>query len=325
MENCNIADLMHMKQLLEKRVANLEARHKELIACAAKEMLIQGSHQDILQEQRLGQNYEEHTLAAANAIAKNNNGFSESNKKLQPTVKCVEQLNNESAWKIDSTSSHPVHSETKNISIEQGLITRRHSVRWKHGDELTTESMTFWAVAKYVTCEWKGIVKNVSDVKIEIEMPEELDKYYETNEIQLLIDYCTENNNLPLFFGKSTELFSHWMKRHQILEKFNLEKEFEYSEESCTVFTVKLVDRKKREIASIFWSIGFNVKTCSIQENIISHFSKIGKKLAKDYNFPDEVIKTGKYDAWTPENYIDNICRMIHHENSNERPGLCED
>jgi len=318
MESTYIKELMNVKQSLENDVKNLQGTHKAWITCAAKEKLNEAIARDLHEEHRLGEKFEENTLTTAMNIAKNTNGAVKVKKTFVPSSKCVELTNQVNIWKIDTMSCHPVRSETLDISSEHGVTKQRHAVRWKHGDEANVESMHFWAAIEYTTSESGGAVESISNVSISLEMPEDLDKYYVAYEIRFLIDYCTTHNNLPLFFAKSAQLFSQWGERYKLLKKFDLEKECQMTEQNLEPFRVKLLDDKKGEIANIIWSIRFVERTLEIKEEIFATFSERGEQLAKECNFPEELLETGKYDAWTPENYIDNIIKLINLEMSTE-------
>jgi len=321
MESSYIKELMNVKQSLDNDVKNLQRTHRAWITFAAKETLNEAIALDIHEEHRLGEKFEENTLTTAMNIARNSNGAVKVKKSFVPSFKCVELANHVNIWKMDTMSCHPVHSETLDISSEHGVTKQRHAVRWKHGDEKNVESMPFWAAVEYTTSESRGVVQSISNVTISLEMPEDLDKYYVAYEIRFLIDYCTTHNNLPLFFAKSAHLFSQWGERYKILKKFDLEKECQMTEQSSEPFKIKLQDNKKCEIANIVWSIRFVERTLEVKEDILATFSKTGEQLAKECNFPEELLETGKYDAWTPEDYIENIFKMINFETSN----VCEE
>lgn len=318
MENDKIGELMEIKKSLQKDVKDLKAIHKQWVTYAAIEAISQATIKDKDEETRLGQKYEQHTMCAVNEIAKSTHGYINLSKEPLGSTKSVDLMKFSNGWKIDEMTCHPITSEILHVSTVQESVKLQHMVRWQHGEEQNEESMHCWAAVQYVTRESKGVVDNISNVKISLEMPEQFDKYYACSEIWLLTDYCTANNDLPLFFDTSNKLFTHWIERQKVLEKFNLQKEYPMEENSSESFTVKLADKKKCEIAKIVWSIGFDNNALKVNENVSVKFSEMGQKLATDYNFPDEVLKTGKYDAWSAENYIENISKMINHESANE-------
>jgi len=318
MENDEIGKLMEIKKSLQKDVADLKANHKQWVTYAAIEAISQATIKDKDEETRLGQKYEQNTMCAVNEIAKSTHGYINLSKEPLGSTKSVDLMKFANGWKIDDMASYPITSEIVHVSTVQESVKLHHMVRWQYREEQNEESMHCWAAVQYVTRESKGVVDSISDVKISLEIPEQLDRYYACSEIWLLIDYCTANNDLPLFFDTSNQLFRHWIVRQKVLEKFNLQKEYPMEENSSESFTVKLADKKKCEIAKIVWSIGFDHNALKVNEKVSVNFSEMGQKLATDYNFPDEVLKTGKYDAWSAENYIENISKMINHESANE-------
>lgn len=318
MENRHL-DLMEIKAYYEEEISKLELSHTEWISFAAEEKLNNASKIDITEEERLGQKSEKHVLASAKDIVNDASDIAKNIVKAFPSKKSVEMLNSTCPWKIDSLGCHPVKTETLNISDVKGGKLQQHEVRWLYGNKSADNCIFLWAVAKYETKEIDGSISDVANIEISLEVPEEIERYFVGNEMSPLVNYCCGKANLPLFFTTSASLFKRWEERQHVIRKLNLQRECQgkSTDDSLNDFSLKFVNSTGVETVKVYWAIKYDIHNRSIKESIIASFSHSGRKLAEEYNIPEELLLTGRYDSWSPEELVTNVARMVHHENSN--------
>lgn len=306
-----IEELDEVRKYSEAEASKLEVSFMKWNALAVHENLNIAIVNDITEEERLGQNCERNVLATAKDFNTIGCGIVSSQMKLSPSTKCIEKLSCTVPWKIFSLGCHPVRTETMNISEETGDKLQLHTVRWKYDKNLADDCMPLWVVTWYETLEANGIIDKIVNVKILVDTPEETEKYFVESEIQPLIDYCSAKANLQLFFANAAKLCHLWEERQKVLHKNNLQREFqETSKQKLDDFTIKFIDHGGHEVVTIYWSIKFDKMNLSITEKIRAEFSENGKKVAEQYNFPEELLLTGKYASWGTEEFINNIARM---------------
>lgn len=316
MENCQVHELMEIKRYYEDTISKLDSQHKEWISFAAEQMLTNASNKDMIEEARLGEKSENHVLTAAKNLVNEAYNIAKNKVKTMPSKQSVERVCSTSPWKLDGLSAHPVRTETLKISDVKGSVTQLHQVRWKYGDESADNCIFLWAVAEYETTTVDGSIDGVANVKISLEVPEKIERYFTSAEMRPLVEYCSAEANLPLFFATSAALFSKWEKRQHIIRKLNLQRECQITTETPNDFTIDFVNSEGHEIVKLYWPIKYDIYDGSMKESITANFSHVGKQLAKEYNFPEELILTGRYDPWCSEEFVANVARMIHFEKS---------
>lgn len=312
MDKSHIDELKELKDHYKNELSKLNSSYRKWELAASQVFLTDASMVDVIEEDRLGQKSENNILAAAKVIANKEQSELKIYLKSAPSIENIERVSNTFPWKIDSMGCHPVLTQTLNISEETGDMSQLHKVRWKYEDGSVNDSIDFWVRAEYETKEMDGKIHSIQNVKITIEIPEETEKYFVHSEINSLIDYCIANANLPLFFETAAKMIKKWQERLILMKRYKLERSFVLtSAKKRERFEIIFADALGHEIVWLFWAIAFHIENLSIEETIGAKFSRVGQTLAKSYNFPEELMSTGKYPSWSPKEYISNITKMV--------------
>jgi hypothetical protein len=313
MENPKIKELVMLKQLLQGEVRELSLDCNKLLKIAVEDSLNIASACDVEEEERLGNKYINHMLDKATELRIIVPNIVKEMTKQAPSNEIIDNTSKVSPWKVDSLGCHPVSAQILDISGGNCEKCQSNSVRWSYGDINSDDGILISALVEYVIQE-QGIMPSIiTSVNISlVDILEEMEPYFVKTAISSLIKYCNDSLNIPLFFNSTPLLFEMWENRQNILLKYNLRREFEleHLQNGDETFTIIFSDASRGIVASLFWTINFDVSTCSVQEKIVTKFSTLGKELAKECCLEEDLIETGRNDYWSAEDYVKNITKM---------------